>query len=432
MHQSNDDRVRIADAAFPKPFTYGLEFNAPAHGTWNIVHIGFKIPQAHQIYVCADNCMRGVVMTAAEMGELERFSSVILEEDDMVHSGRLEETTIEGVTDVLNSLEKTPPVVIVFPVCVHRFMGCDMNYIYDELGKRFPDVKFVRGFMDPVMQKRSTTPDQRLRKAMFDIIPELPSDGSVSVIGCDMKLDEANDIKMILTMAGKAVRDEADIATLDDYYSLGRAEYYVCSYPAGLLGSSALSVRTNKPYKYLPFTFDMDAVEEGLKSLEASVPDGFIEDGKKRCEEASSLLKSVIGNTEIQLDYTAVPRPLSLARFLLERGFNLTAVYADAFDPDEQKDYEWLAKKHPDLLVRSTVHVQGRRPSRSDNKILAIGQKAAWFTGSEFFVNMIEGGGLYGYSGIVKFMELMAEAYNTPKDTRDIIPRKGIGCASLV
>ena len=76
--------------------------------------------------------------------------------------------------------------------------------------------------------------------------------------------------------------------------------------------------------------------------------------------------------------------------------------------------------------------MQGRRPSRSENKILAIGQKAAWFTGTEYFVNMIEGGGLYGYSGIEKFLRLMEEAYNEPKDTRDIIPRKGIGCASLV
>ena len=84
MPTSSEDRVRIADAQFPKPFEGGLEFNAPAHGTWNIVHIGFKIPKAHQIYICADNCMRGVVMTAAEMGELNRFSSVILEEDDMV------------------------------------------------------------------------------------------------------------------------------------------------------------------------------------------------------------------------------------------------------------------------------------------------------------------------------------------------------------
>ena len=432
MHQSNDDKVRIADCAFPKPFTYGLEFNAPAHGTWNIVHIGFKIPQAHQIYVCADNCMRGVVMTAAEMGELERFSSVILEEDDMVHSGRLEETTIEGITDVLNSLEKTPPVVIVFPVCVHRFMGCDMNYIYDELGKRFPDIKFVRGFMDPVMQKRSTTPDQRLRKAMFDIIPELPSDGSVSVIGCDMKLDEANDIRKVFESSGIVLRDEADCKTLDEYYALGEAEYFVCSYPAGLLGTSALSVRMNRPYKYIPFTFDYGDTEEGLKSLDVAIPDGFIENGKERCEEAARRLKDKIGDTEIALDYTAMPRPLSLARFLVSRGFNLTEVYADVIDPDEQRDFEWLRENKPDLLIRSTVHVLGRRPAKREGKILAIGQKAAWFTGTEFFVNMIEGGGLYGFSGIEKFLSIMEEAYNTPKDTRDIIPRKGIGCASLV
>jgi len=432
MQQSNDDRIRIADAAFPKPFSNGLEFNAPAHGTWNIVHIGFKIPEAHQIYVCADNCMRGVVMTAAEMGELRRFSSVILEEDDMVHSGRLEETTIEGITDVLHSLDKVPPVVIVFPVCVHRFMGCDMDYIYGELNKRFPDVKFVRGFMDPVMQKRSTTPDQRLRKAMFDIIPDLPSDGSVSVIGCDMKPDDANDIKKVLEGAGKVIRDEADIATLDDYYSLGRAEFFVCSYPAGLLGASALSIRTGRPYKYLPFTFGYDEIRTGLRDLDPEIPESFFEEGISGCENASARLKDKISDTEIALDYTAVPRPLSLARFLISHGLNLTEVYLDGFDPDEKKDFEWLKENCPGLIIRSTMHISGRRPERKEGRILAIGQKAAWFTGTEYFVNMIEGGGLYGYSGIVRFLEIMEEAYDSPKDTRDIIPRKGIGCASLV
>ena len=144
MPTSSDERVRIGDAEFPKPFVNGLEFNAPVHGTWNIVHIGFRIPEAHQIYICADNCLRGVVMTAAEMGELGRFSSVVLEEDDMTHSGRIEETTIEGVTDCLRKLPKVPPVVIVFPVCVHRFMGCDIGYIYRVLEERFPDVIFVR------------------------------------------------------------------------------------------------------------------------------------------------------------------------------------------------------------------------------------------------------------------------------------------------
>ena len=43
------DEVRIRDACFPKPFSNGLEFNPPVHGTWNIVHIGLQMPEAVQI-----------------------------------------------------------------------------------------------------------------------------------------------------------------------------------------------------------------------------------------------------------------------------------------------------------------------------------------------------------------------------------------------
>lgn len=66
--------VFIKEASFPVPFQPGLEFNSPAHGNWNIVHTGMLVPEAQQIYVCADNCMRGVVLTAAEMNAADRFS----------------------------------------------------------------------------------------------------------------------------------------------------------------------------------------------------------------------------------------------------------------------------------------------------------------------------------------------------------------------
>ena len=39
----------IKDAEFPVPFASELEFNSPVHGTWNIVHTGMQVPDAHQI-----------------------------------------------------------------------------------------------------------------------------------------------------------------------------------------------------------------------------------------------------------------------------------------------------------------------------------------------------------------------------------------------
>ena len=157
----------IKDAEFPVPFASELEFNSPVHGTWNIVHTGMQVPDAHQIYVCADNCMRGVVLTAAEMNEAERFSFVILKEEHLLN-GNLEDITIEGVSDVSERLEQKPKAVFLFTVCLHHFLGSDLERIYDELGKRFPEICFVRCFMDPIMRKSGLTPDQKLRLSMYD------------------------------------------------------------------------------------------------------------------------------------------------------------------------------------------------------------------------------------------------------------------------
>ena len=57
--------IPIGKAAYPNPFASGLEYAAPARGTWNIVHTGMLIPEAHEIFVCAASCLRGVVLTAA-------------------------------------------------------------------------------------------------------------------------------------------------------------------------------------------------------------------------------------------------------------------------------------------------------------------------------------------------------------------------------
>ena len=47
-------------------------------------------------------------------------------------------------------------------------------------------------------------------------------------------------------------------------------------------------------------------------------------------------------------------------------------------------------------------------------------------------IYMVEGGGLHGYDGICELCLKIQEAYQTKKDTRDLIVRKGLGCESCV
>ena len=49
------------------------------------------------------------------------------------------------------------------------------------------------------MQKHGLTPDQKLRKAMYDPLIECkPDDKTVSVLGSDFALDESSDIKTFI------------------------------------------------------------------------------------------------------------------------------------------------------------------------------------------------------------------------------------------
>lgn len=446
--------ITIGEADFPVPFPLGLEFNSPAHGNWNIVHTGMLMPEAIQIYVCADNCMRGVVLTAAEMNAADRFSFVTVEEENLLN-GNLEDVTIEGVTDVLNKLEKKPKAVLLFTVCLHHFLGCDLDRVYEELGTRFPEIVFVRCFMDPIMQKHGLTPDQKLRKAMYDpLITKKPDPLTVTLVGSDFVLDESSDIKRLLRSTGHTLRELPACKTWAEYQQLGSAEIFVSCYPPAKYGAAMLTERLNRTHLYLPGCFDYGEIKEEIRNLIKELQAGWSREDTSNtkcaditseeieafcqreitlCEDSINHAKSIIGDTPVVLDYLYHPRPLGLAKLLLEHGFHVTTVYLDSISPEEKPAFDWLKLHHPDLELRATIQTKMRvLPRGTEGKVLAIGQKAAWFSGSRNFVNMVQGGGLWGFDGIRGTMELMTEAFLEEKDPADLIVRKGWGCESCI
>ena len=431
--------VAIKDATFPVPFAPGLEFNSPVHGNWNIVHTGMQVPEAIQIYVCADNCMRGVVLTAAEMNAADRFSFVIVEEQHVLN-GNLEDITIEGVTDVLNKRGDHPKAVLLFTVCLHHFVGSNLNYIYDELERRFPDICFIRCYMDPIMQKHGLTPDQKLRKAMYDPLPECEPDAkTVSVFGSDFALDESSDIKRLLRRYGYTVRELPTCETWQDLLDMSKGRLFLDIYPAGKYGMETQARRLAREHLYLPGSFDYEEITAQLENFCQTMGYGkleetiSVEEEIAACEKALEKAHEVIGDTAVAIDYLYHPRPLGLAKILLTHGFRVIRIYLDSISPEEKAEFEWLKEHAPDLQLIATIQVKMRvLPRTSDEKILAIGQKAAWFTGSPYFVNMVQGGGLYGFDGIRRTAELMAEAFTEEKDTEDLVVRKGWGCESCI
>lgn len=243
--------VRIADAKAPAPFVSGLEYGAPARGVWNIVHVGMLIPGAHEIYVCAGNCLRGVVLTAVEMGAQRRFSTITIKENNVL-DGDMERLLIDGVTDILTRLPSLPPAVLVYTSCIHHFLGCDLALCYRELRSRFPGVDFTDCYMNPIMRKSGLTPDQLMRKQLYSLLKPCAQDAGVNILGNCFETDETSELVKIIRLAKRPLRDITQCRTYEDYQQMAASTLHIAYNPPAKAGGQTLANRLGGTFLYRP------------------------------------------------------------------------------------------------------------------------------------------------------------------------------------
>lgn len=427
----------LNQAHFPVPFYQGLEYPPPARGGWNIVHIGLTLPQAHLIFVCPEGCLRGVVLSAAELDLAQRFSTIAVGEENVLE-GDMEAQVIEGVSHIIEELPQRPPAVLVYTSCIHQFLGSDIDLIYSQLRQRFPDIDFTDCYMFPIMRKSGPNPVEMMRQQLYSLLTPLPKDPmAVNIIGSDYPLPHDSDLYQLLTRHGFSVHEIGTCQDYAAYKQMAASSVNISILPSAIKAGELLAKNLGQTHVYLPLSFDYGEIEARLAKLCATLQVPYTPD-KEAVAQAESALKqaqAVIGQTPIAIDYSAGPRPLSLTRMLLTHGFNVTDVYADAFEVEEQADFDKLQQLKPDLMIHPTEDVQMRvAPRKRSEKTLAIGQKAAYFTGSDYFVNIIEGDGMYGISAITRLAHLMIAAFETPKDTAALISVKALnwGCSCVL
>lgn len=118
-------------------------------------------------------------------------------------------------------------------MCLHHFLGSDLDRIYGELEERFPEIFYAMLYGSCHAENRSDS-DQKLRRAMYDAVPERKADPEcVTVLGSDFVLDESADICRILKKNGIRLREAPACKTWEDYQSLGEGSLILNCYPAG-------------------------------------------------------------------------------------------------------------------------------------------------------------------------------------------------------
>ena len=426
--------IPISEADRNGFFRSGLEYNTPARGMWNIVHTGMLVPEAHQIFVCAQGCLRGVIMTAGEMNELSRMSWVSVDESDM-YDGTIEQKVIDGTAEILHQFQQKPKIVLLFLSCIHFFAGCDFRVILDELSAQFPEIHFVDCYMTPTM-RQTVSPAVQMAQQLYSALKPLPlNPKAVNIVGNDRPTYQRSELWELLR--GLKVRDITTCATYEDYLQMAESSVNISYLPIANASGELLKERFGSKHFYLPMSFDFDIINENYRKLRQAIgknPPSEEILSRLRTEAENRLQQAfaTIGNTPIAIDFTAVPRPFELAKLLCEHGFNVKAIIADSA-PEEEKAFEWLKINRPDLLLYSATNVNMLNFCHEEHEhYLAIGQKASYYFSTDNFVNIVAGGGYYGYRGIGKIARLMENAFKYPKDRRAILRHKGIGCESCL
>ena len=106
--------------------------------------------------------------------------------------------------------------------------------------------------------------------------------------------------------------------TFDDYLDMAQAKLNLVYEPIAIPAAQDLKKRIGQEYRYLPFVFDTDELEQnycGLADMLGMVhPD--VREFRKAAEAALERALQCIGNTKIAVDYTFTFRILSFTKML--------------------------------------------------------------------------------------------------------------------
>ena len=275
-----------------------------------------------------------------------------------------------------------------------------------------------------------------MRSRLYTLLKERPkNEKAAAIIGNDLPTREKGELVEFLKAGGFKIHEITSCKSYEQYQEMAESTYYISYNPAAKAGGDMLAGRLGGIHFYMPFSFDYKEIDEGFerlaKLLGTELPDFSAK--KASCERALEDTRKLIKETPIVIDYTFCPRPLGLAKMLLNAGFIVEKVYVDSISEEEKEDFIYLQEHYPKLFLYPTVHAGMRfMAEKSPGQVLAIGQKAAYFENTKHFVNVVEGGGMIGYDAVQNTLRLMREAYLEEKDMRKLIQIKGMGCENCL
>ena len=399
-----------------------LHYVSPAHGGWGMVRIAALIPESYQLFVAPFACGRHGALGGILNGVKERISYLYIDEADIV-SGHYENLIPDAVAELFASIPQKPKVLSIFVSCLDDLLGTDHVALNARLSELHPDVRFLTCRMNPLKTDTPIPPGIGIQNSIYSLLDKVDEhDRAINLIGNNAPLSPDCELFRFMEENNIAVRHITGYEQFENFQDMAKSRANLVLSPTALYAAGQMEERLDIPALEAIHTYDLDEIAARYETL-ASVFDITLDISEARAE-ADNALKSAreaIGDMPIAIDYQAVRKPFTLAKVLLEYGFNVTFVMTDGVKSIEKAAYETIKANYPQVEIVNAVHHDMVRNPIREGGYLCIGFDCAYATGSQKVVNLMEDESLFGYDGVKKLMAMLVEANEAQADLKEII-----------
>lgn len=408
-------------------FEPNLCYCNPAHGGWGIIRVAALIPGSYLLFVCPSACFRHGALGAIQHHYKDRISYLYINQSDIVDG--YDQEILDGVDELLERTEKDIRLLFIYVSCLDDFIGTDMDKVTSILGKRYPDILFRAGHMNPIASSTKMPPAVTTFDAMLSVLPNWEkSDSGVSIWGNFVGIPEDNELIRVLEKNGHPVRQISSCNSFSEYEEMSRSGKSIVIKPFVRYALGRLEKRTGATHVEMPISYDIDAVSQEYQVLSSFLDEDFSEEIEKDrilCEAAIHSAREEVADVPVFVSDSATVFPLALAVALLKYGFHVTRIYLSEVVGPDQKYADILLSDYPHVKIIQGDHPDSVFRSETETIALAVGEEAAYLSHACYVADISSDEGLFGYQGIRILMDTMRLAMKEKADIRKLIDEYG-------
>lgn len=411
--------MQACEACFIKT----LRYESPAHGGWGLVKLATQLPESHLLFFSPPACGRHGALSSVVSGIKEQVSYVCFTEKEIVE-GTYIESFLPAVDDLLAFLSKRPRAILIYTSCIDDLLGTDRQALRRAMEEKHPDIKFRFCQMDPIqLDSSKKVPGISLFVHMYDLLDGArtnPQPRRVDLLGNVLAMTPENEIVEVLHEAGVGTISQLpEMTTFDQFLEMANASLALVVHPRALEGAKHLEAVCGVPYLPAFCTYDLkeiDAFYEKLSDrLSAALGHKVVLDlaeRRTRAKEAWETARKMLEGKKVAIDFQAVAKPYTLARTMLQLGFNVTLVATDGVSDMDKPSFEWIRERFPRVEIANPLDPEGPkyRYRATDSDDVCVGFDVGDMVGSGHVAPILEDDDHFGYQGIERFCKKLMDA----------------------